>query len=63
MTDMNHFDIGRKSIIISTANSTDTDQILKFYEENLNTWKHFMRFWDWRQNENQIGRASCRERV
>jgi L-amino acid N-acyltransferase YncA len=52
MTDMNHFDVGRKEILISTVNSTDIDQILKFYEENLDTWKRFIKFWDWRQNQN-----------
>jgi len=56
MTDMNHFDVGSKAIIISTVNSTDTDQVLKFYEENLGTWKQFIRFWDWRQNQNPCRR-------
>ena len=56
MTDKNHSDIGSNDIFISTVNSTDTDHILKFYEENLGTWKQFIRFWDWRQNENPYRR-------
>jgi len=56
MTDMNHLDVERKNIFISTVNSTDTDHILKFYEKNLDTWKQFIRFWDWRQNLNPYHR-------
>ncbi len=56
MTDKNHSDIGSNDIFISTVNSTDTDQILTFYEANLGTWKQLERFWGWRQNENPYRR-------
>lgn len=56
MTDMDHLHVRSEEILISIADSTDIDHILKFYEKNLGSWKQFIKFWDWRQNQNPYQR-------